>query len=68
LLTRAYALAPAAHIGALVYTTVLFAALIGWIAWGETPDMLSAIGGLAVIAAALIVVVIRRPARPTTAR
>ena len=60
LLTRAYSLAPAAHIGALIYTTVLFAALIGWIVWQETPDLLSAIGAAAVICAALIVVVTRR--------
>lgn len=62
LLTRAYTLAPAAHIGALVYTVVLFAALLGWIVWQERPDLLSAVGGLCVIAAALIVVVVRRPA------
>ena len=60
LLTRAYALAPAAHIGALIYTTVLFAAMIGWLVWGERPDMLSGVGGLCVIAAALIVVVMRQ--------
>ncbi|MES1940186.1 hypothetical protein T5B8_08083 [Salinisphaera sp. T5B8] len=60
LLTRAYSLAPAAHIGALIYTTVLFAALIGWIFWQETPDLLSALGAASVICAALIVVVTRR--------
>jgi len=60
LLTQAYSLAPAAHIGALVYTTVLFAALLGWGVWDETPDLLSALGGLAVILAALIVVFLRR--------
>ncbi|MES1926816.1 DMT family transporter [Salinisphaera sp. T31B1] len=64
LLTQAYSLAPAAHIGSLIYTTVLFAALIGWALWNETPDLLSLLGGLAVIAAALIVVVTRRSRRP----
>lgn len=59
LLTRAYGLAPAAHIGALVYTTVLFAGLIGWLVWNERPDVLSLVGGVGVIAAALIVVVLR---------
>lgn len=58
-LTRAYSLAPAAHIGGLIYTTVLFAALIGWLFWGETPDLLSAVGALLVIAAAVIVVFMR---------
>jgi len=63
LLTQAYSLAPAAHIGSLIYTTVVFAALIAWLIWQETPDMLSAVGGLAVIVAALIVVITRRPAK-----
>lgn len=62
-MTRAYTLAPAAHIGSLVYTTVLFAALLGWLFWGETPDLLSAIGACLVVAAAVIVVFMRRPAR-----
>ena len=61
LLTHAYTLAPAAHIGALIYSIVLFAALIGWVVWQETPDALSVVGGLAVILAALIVVITRRP-------
>lgn len=62
-LTRAYTLAPAAHIGSLVYTTVLFAALLGWIFWQEAPDLLSAAGVVMVVAAAVIVVFVRRPAR-----
>lgn len=62
-LTRAYTLAPAAHIGSLVYTTVLFAALLGWLFWRETPDLLSAAGAAMVIIAAVIVVFARRPAR-----
>ena len=67
LLTQAYTLAPAAHIGALIYTTVLFAALIGWLVWHETPDALSLAGGAAVILAAVIVVFARRasPGRAT---
>lgn len=65
-LTRAYTLAPAAHIGALIYTTVLFAALLGWLFWGETPDLLSAVGAALVIAAAVIVVFMR--GRPGAAR
>lgn len=63
LLTHAYTLAPAAHIGALIYTAVLFAALIGWMVWHENPDLLSAVGGLTVILAASIVVFVRRPHR-----
>src|SRR5699024_9617548 len=55
-MTRAYTLAPAAHIGSLIYTTVLFAAVLGWRFWDEAPDLLSAMGALMVIMAAIIVV------------
>ncbi|MGH8488552.1 MAG: DMT family transporter, partial [Gammaproteobacteria bacterium] len=38
LLTRGYALAPAARVGPYTYTTVIFASAIGWILWSEVPD------------------------------
>jgi drug/metabolite transporter (DMT)-like permease len=37
-LTRAYALAPAARIGAFTYVAVVFGGLIGWALWHERPD------------------------------
>jgi drug/metabolite transporter (DMT)-like permease len=48
LLTRAYALAPAARIGPFTYSSVVFAALFGWLFWGEVPDALSLSGALLV--------------------
>ena len=51
LLTRAYSLAPAAQIGPYTYTTVVFAAVYGWIFWMETPDSYTLIGALLVIIA-----------------
>ena len=47
-LTKAYTLAPAARVGALTYATVVFAALLGWLFWGETLDGLSVAGALLV--------------------
>ncbi len=44
LMTYAYRLAPAAKIGAFAYTNVVFAALFGWLFWGETFDSLSIAG------------------------
>lgn len=44
LLTGAYARAPAARVASLVYSTVIFAGLYGWIFWGETLDLMSALG------------------------
>lgn len=48
LLTRAYSHAPAAQVGPFTYSTVVFAAAIGWIFWGEIPDLLS-FGGTALV-------------------
>lgn len=51
LLTASYSLAPAARIGPYTYSTVLFAALFGWIGWQEAPDRYSLVGALLVFAA-----------------
>ncbi|MES2883247.1 MAG: DMT family transporter [Pseudomonadota bacterium] len=48
-LTRAYSHAPAARVGAMSYSAVVFAGLIGWLAWGETPDRYSLLGAALVI-------------------
>lgn len=44
LLTRAYACAPAAQVGPFTYATVVFAALAGWMFWGEVPDGYTLLG------------------------
>lgn len=44
MLTRAYACAPAAHVGPFSYATVVFAAFIGWAHWGEVPDAYTFLG------------------------
>ncbi|MBI2963320.1 MAG: DMT family transporter [Deltaproteobacteria bacterium] len=54
LLTRAYALAPAARIGPVTYSSVVFAALLGWAFWGEVPDALSVLGAILVFAAGVL--------------
>jgi drug/metabolite transporter (DMT)-like permease len=56
LLTRAYALAPAARVGPFTYSTVVFAALLGWGFWGEVPDGLSALGAILVCAAGVLAI------------
>ncbi len=56
LLTRAYALAPAARLGPFTYATVVFAALFGWGLWGEVPDRLSVAGGALVFAAGVLAI------------
>lgn len=61
LLTRAYALAPAARIGPFTYMTVVFAAVLGWLLWGEVPDALSAVGALLVGVAGVLTVRLMGP-------
>jgi len=46
LLTHSYSLAPAAHIGPYTYSTVIFAALFGWLFWQEIPDRFTVLGAL----------------------
>ncbi|MGH8481925.1 MAG: DMT family transporter [Nevskiaceae bacterium] len=53
-LTRAYALAPAARIGAFTYVAVVFGGLIGWVLWQERPDAASFLGMALVIGCCLL--------------
>lgn len=53
-LTRAYSHAPAARVGAMSYSAVIFAGLIGWAWWGETPDHYSLLGAVLVIATCVL--------------
>jgi len=48
-LTKAYTHAPAARVGAMGYSGVVFAGLLGWAVWGETPDAYSLVGAALVI-------------------
>jgi drug/metabolite transporter (DMT)-like permease len=53
-LTRAYALAPAARIGAFTYVAVVFGGLIGWALWDEQPDAVTVLGMTLVVACCLL--------------
>lgn len=52
-LTFAYKYAPAAEISIYNYTTIIFAAIMGFIVWGELPDALSIFGSILIIATAI---------------
>lgn len=53
-LTRAYAAAPAGRIAAIGYSAVIFAGLLGWLVWAETPDVYSLVGAVLVIATCIL--------------
>lgn len=60
-LTRAYSHAPAARVGAMSYSAVVFAGLLGWFAWGETPDRYSLLGAALVIGTCVLASWTRAP-------
>lgn len=61
LLTRAYALAPAAQVGPFTYTVVLFSAALGWFWWDEVPGPWAVIGTLLVVLAGVLAIQHRKP-------
>ncbi len=65
LLTYSYSTAPAARVGTLNYSTVVFAALIGWALWGERPDWMSVAGAVFIAYAGMLVT--QRPPLPPEA-
>ncbi len=54
LLTYSYSLVPAARVSPYSYTTVIFAAIYGWVFWSETPDIYMYIGALLIISAGIM--------------
>ena len=54
LLTRSYALASASFIGPFTYSAVVFATIIGWLLWDESPHALTLAGALLVCMAGII--------------
>jgi len=55
LLTRGYSIAPPSQVGAFTYTSVVFAALFGYLFWDEMVDYLFVIGALIIAAAGMLV-------------
>jgi drug/metabolite transporter (DMT)-like permease len=53
-LTKGYSLAPAGQVGPFNYGNVIFAALLGWLIWGETLDGLTLVGAFLTCSAGII--------------
>lgn len=54
-LTRGITLVPAAQVGPFTYSSVVFAAAIGWLVWGELLDLMTLLGGVLVCAGGVLV-------------
>jgi drug/metabolite transporter (DMT)-like permease len=55
-LTKSYLLAPASRIAPFTYSSILFAAIIGWMFWGEVATWLTVSGALLIIVAGIIII------------
>ena len=53
-LTKGYSLAPAGQVGPFNYGNVVFAALLGWMIWGEALDGLTLAGAVLTCSAGII--------------
>lgn len=54
LITTAYRIAPAGRIGQFTYSSVLFAALLGWLFWSEPFTLEQALGCVLIVGAGLV--------------
>ncbi len=55
-LTQAYKLAPASQVSPLGFFGLIFAGLIGFVLWGETPDVSMLVGMLFIVTSGVLVV------------
>lgn len=60
LLSKAYGLAPAGQLGIYTYSSVVFAALFGWLIWGEVLSFNTVLGIIIVLLASLLAVMDRK--------
>lgn len=54
LITHAFQVAPPGRLGPFNYTSVVFAALLGWLVWGESLFVTTVVGSLLIFVAGLI--------------
>lgn len=54
LLTKSYSLVPAAMVGPYTYASVIFAAILGWLLWGEIPELSSFAGAALIVASGIM--------------
>lgn len=53
-MSKAYGLAPPGIIGPFAYLAIVFAGIIAWLRWGETPDLLFIAGAVMIFSASLL--------------
>lgn len=53
-MSKAYSLAPPGMIGPVAYLAIVFAGIIAWLRWNETPDLTSLFGAALIFSASLL--------------
>lgn len=53
-ITKAYTYAPGKEVSVYDYTQIIFAALLGWMLFGQLPDLWSALGYVVIVGAAVV--------------
>jgi drug/metabolite transporter (DMT)-like permease len=64
-LTKAYTLAPASRIAPFTYSSILFAAAIGWVFWNEIITLLTVSGAFLIIMAGILIIQEKKISRLT---
>ncbi|MCY1543593.1 carboxylate/amino acid/amine transporter [compost metagenome] len=54
IMSKAYGLAPPGLIGPFAYLAIVFAGVIAWLRWGETPNLTSLIGAALIFVSSLL--------------
>ncbi|SFI41878.1 EamA-like transporter family protein [Pseudomonas guineae] len=60
IMSKAYGLAPPGLIGPFAYLAIVFAGVIAWLRWGETPDLTSLFGAALIFSASLLSITRRK--------
>ena len=56
MMTQAFRFAPAAVVAPFDYTALIWATLMGWVFWGEIPDVMTYLGAAVIIASGVYIV------------
>ena len=56
IMSKAYSLAPPGLIGPFAYLAIVFAGVIAWLRWGETPNLSSLVGAALIFSASLLAI------------
>ncbi|TYC63249.1 DMT family transporter [Rhodobacterales bacterium] len=57
LITQAFRLAPAAVVAPIDYSGLIWATVLGWVFWGEIPDLAAYIGAAVIVSSGIVIII-----------